>query len=612
MVRLPRTGRDVIRRLASPPLLLQRGVRLSRTAPALTPAETQHVEHVLGVGRIAVCAACLLAITSEPAGTGTGADAMLGVLVTYLGMSVALLIWALPATPWGLPAPAAVHALDLSAAAALVLLTDGPSSAFFLFSLFSILAGAYRWGLNGALCTALAAVAVLGLHGPIMPNGVRPPTPFGGQDFELHSLLVRSTYLLIAGALIGWLAETELQRRTEVAIVGDVLARVQSEAGFQSALRDISGEVLSLFSAPTLLIAVDDPRANSAYLWVAERADGHTALRVEPLAADRRQQFLFGAPGDAWQAVAPKREGPSSVTAFGRHGEWLGRRAWHAPAGLWENTRARAIAGVELSFPEGWNGRVFVVRDTPLSSADLRFFRELVCRVAPALFSLYLIRRLRSRIGAAERARVARELHDGVVQSLAALRLEMSALRRRMLAGDPVGDELARLEALLAEETIATREMMQRLRRVEVTPEQLAGHLGALVERFERDTGISARYTTDVESTDLTTHACRELARTLQEALVNVRKHGAARHVVVRFTADPLYWKLVVDNDGRPFEFAGRLTLAELEAARRGPLVIKERVRHIGGELVIESGDRGVRLEILVPRRSAPERQKTA
>ena len=112
---------------------------------------------------------------------------------------------------------------------------------------------------------------------------------------------------------------------------------------------------------------------------------------------------------------------------------------------------------------------------------------------------------------------------------------------------------------------------------------------------------------------DASPQACRELARTLQEALVNVRKHGAARHVMVLFSGDPLHWKLVVDNDGRPFEFAGRLTLAELEAARRGPLVIKERVREMGGELVIESSaDRGVRLDILLRRRLRTGSSKTA
>ncbi|MBI1984391.1 MAG: hypothetical protein HYS61_09350, partial [Acidobacteria bacterium] len=45
--------------------------------------------------------------------------------------------------------------------------------------------------------------------------------------------------------------------------------------------------------------------------------------------------------------------------------------------------------------------------------------------------------------------------------------------------------------------------------------------------------------------------------------------------------------------------------LAELDAARKGPLVIKERVRSIGGELVVESAPgRGARLEILIPQKA--------
>jgi hypothetical protein len=70
---------------------------------------------------------------------------------------------------------------------------------------------------------------------------------------------------------------------------------------------------------------------------------------------------------------------------------------------------------------------------------------------------------------------------------------------------------------------------------------------------------------------------------------------------------------LTVDNYGRPFDCAGRLTLTELEAARRGPLVITERVREMGGELVIEpSADRGVRLDILLRRRLRARSSKTA
>jgi len=60
-----------------------------------------------------------------------------------------------------------------------------------------------------------------------------------------------------------------------------------------------------------------------------------------------------------------------------------------------------------------------------------------------------------------------------------------------------------------------------------------------------------------------------------------------------------------VDDDGRGFEFAGRRSQAELDLERKGPVIIKERIRSIGGTLAIESNPgRGARLEISVPRRS--------
>jgi signal transduction histidine kinase len=61
---------------------------------------------------------------------------------------------------------------------------------------------------------------------------------------------------------------------------------------------------------------------------------------------------------------------------------------------------------------------------------------------------------------------------------------------------------------------------------------------------------------------------------------------------------------LVVDDDGHGFDFSGRLTQAELEAERKGPMIIKERVRSIGGELAVESTPgRGARLEIRIPQK---------
>jgi signal transduction histidine kinase len=89
----------------------------------------------------------------------------------------------------------------------------------------------------------------------------------------------------------------------------------------------------------------------------------------------------------------------------------------------------------------------------------------------------------------------------------------------------------------------------------------------------------------------------------VQEALVNARRHAEARNVLVRLDhRDRDGWRLVIEDDGRGFGFEGRLGPQELDAQRKGPLVIRERARSAGGELMIESSPgSGSRLEVRFP-----------
>jgi signal transduction histidine kinase len=92
--------------------------------------------------------------------------------------------------------------------------------------------------------------------------------------------------------------------------------------------------------------------------------------------------------------------------------------------------------------------------------------------------------------------------------------------------------------------------------------------------------------------------------RIVQESLVNIRKHSGAQSAVVRFGSQESLWKLVVNDDGNGFPFAGCFGLAELDTLRRGPAVIKERVRAVGGDMIIESTPgHGSRLEITIPQK---------
>src|SRR5262249_37895287 len=151
---------------------------------------------------------------------------------------------------------------------------------------------------------------------------------------------------------------------------------------------------------------------------------------------------------------------------------------------------------------------------------ELRFLQELVRQVGPAVYNVYLMSRLRQRAGAVERARFARELHDGAVQSLIAMEMQVDVLRRQSATPSvPVTDELGRIQGLLREEVLKLRELMQQMKSMGVDAKKLANFLSDTVERFQRETGIAARFVSDASEINMPPQVCREVARIVQEGL---------------------------------------------------------------------------------------------
>jgi signal transduction histidine kinase len=194
-------------------------------------------------------------------------------------------------------------------------------------------------------------------------------------------------------------------------------------------------------------------------------------------------------------------------------------------------------------------------------------------------------------------------LHDTTIQSLISIEMQLDVLRRRTQT-DHVSEELGRIQGMLRHEVLNLRDLMHTMRPVDIGPHQVLDFIAELVERFSRDTGITVRFISDLQEVPLPPATCRELVRIVQESLVNIRKHSKAQSAVVHFGAQDGLWKLVVNDDGNGFPFGGRLGLAELDASRRGPAVIKERVRAIGGDMIVESTPgHGSRLEISIPQK---------
>ena len=509
-----------------------------------------------------------------------------------------------------------VHTADIVWPAFISVFAEGPRSPFFLFFFFVLAAAAYRWGLWGTLSTAAAEVTLLWIEsfillhqwatrGRTLPWHALSGLQINVREFEPKRLFMLSVYLLVMGLLLGYLAEQQKRLRAEKALVTSMLAKVRVEAGLTGTLQQICRQIAGMYAAARVLVASQEIHSHRIFLGQLQARDEASSDFVWLDSGPREaKSYLEDFPGEVCHATLQGDHW--SVVALDRDGNQIPSPSSEPLVRLRERQSFQSLITISFVFGGEWRGRVYVFDPSwqGETQEELRFLLDLFRQVGPAVYNVYLLHRLRRRAGAAERARFARELHDGAVQSLIAVEMQVDVLRRQTeTRPDVVGGELGRIQGLLREEVLKLRELMQQMKSIDVDSRRFLSVVGDTVERFKRETGISARFVTDVAKLEMPDKVCRELLRIVQEGLVNVRKHSKARHALVRLSSSPSQWSLTLEDDGHGFPFSGRLSQEELDQMGKGPTIIKERVRLIAGALTVESNPgQGTRLEIKVPR----------
>lgn len=579
---------------------------LTRLGAPIDADEQRRIERVLASARVFLAFAAMLAIyldPTEPTRYSRLADLL---LVSYIFYSVA--VWAVlrrfqefsPSFAW-------MHAFDMMFPAVFTLFTEGPNSPFFLFFVFVLTAAAFRWGFIETMLTSTVISVFMGVEATLLKYGKHLGTWLEGE-YELNRLVIRLSYLLILGVLLGYLAEKEKELRAENVFVARLIGRVRLDVGLRGSMQAIFHEAMRLFSSPRAAAVLKQVHSGRVFCWQSHvLADGTNSIANTEAGVEEHSRYEFSVPASAWFW---RRNSPSDQWSIDANGRRIRFDHSCIPADLPGGQGAHSVLAVRLSMGEEWSGWVFLYdAHTGIDKVqELRFALKLFRQVSPAMYTVYLLRRLRSRAGAVERARVARELHDGAIQALIGVEMEVDVLRREAARnGDSSSMEprLERIQDMLRDQVLDLRTLMQQMKPLEMSPAQLLDHLADAVERFRRDTGISAEFVSGLEDVSLSPRACRELVRITQEALANVRKHSRAQRVLVTFGMHGSEWTLVVEDDGRGFDFTGRKSLPELDASRKGPAIIKERVRLLGGRLEIESSPgEGSRLHITLPQKA--------
>ena len=579
------------------------------------PGETRRTERWLATARLILAVSALVAIQMDPTELGHSWAAY-GLFVFYMANGILILMLLRRRQQSTAAFRLMVHAGDIVWPAVISIFSAGPRAPFFLFFVFVLAAAAYRWGLWETLGTAAAEVTLLWaesflvLHLTLGTGGSLPWPGLNGLrvntvDFEPKRLFMLSVYLLVMGLLLGYLAEQQKRLRAEKAVVTGTLSRIRVEAGLTGTIEQIFREAMSMYGASRLLVASQESHSQRVFVGELNRDSKSAPSEFRWLESASRdvKTYLDDFPGEVYYAAINGDRWTSLALDHNGHQVPVESTALISQLGAVQSFDS--LITVAFLFGSEWRGRIFLFNPSwrGEKQEELRFLLDLVRQVGPAVYNVYLLHRLRRRAGAAERARFARELHDGAVQSLIAVEMQVDVVRRQADAGQPITAELGRIQGLLREEVLKLRELMQQMKAIEVDAQRLLGVLNDTVERFQRETGISARFVTELENLDMPQRVCREILRIVQEGLVNVRKHSGARHVLVRLGSSLKKWNLSLEDDGKGFPFAGRYNQDQMDEVRKGPMIILERVGLIAGELTVESNPgQGTRLEVTVPR----------
>jgi len=185
----------------------------------------------------------------------------------------------------------------------------------------------------------------------------------------------------------------------------------------------------------------------------------------------------------------------------------------------------------------------------------------------------------------AERARLARELHDEAGQALTALAVHLRALEGDVPDG-PLRERVAELRGQVGSATTALRELATRLRPSGLGEGGLAAAIEEQADRVRAGGGIEVDVDLRGLDVDLPEDVQVALFRVVQEALTNVVRHSEAESVSVVATAQDGRIRVVVDDDGCGFD-------PSAPTDRLGLAGIRERVELLGGRLRVESSPGG-------------------
>src|SRR5712672_4268487 len=331
---------------------------------------------------------------------------------------------------------------DLAALAAFLLLTKSVVAFWFLY-LFVALAVGIRWRMRSSVMFAgvvtFALLVRTAMHGSLAWE-------------NMLSWVALSTGTFAAGAGMSFLGSRQRRHAAEQEFLAQIAGLLEVDRGMAESLRLVLEELVRAFDCDEAILAFRDSELDRIFVWKL-RAGDKIRLSPENLPVTRSDGFLLDHPDASvcWNHLEGSGDGFGWNRKTGRPLKDLPR----LPGPMRQELGWKSVLGVTLDLVGQPAGRI-MLGDTHrrLLPQDLQWFERIVRHLGPPLQNLFVLRHIRARAIEGERSRISREIHDGILQTLLSVDIQLDVLRRKVpTAPDQAVGGLSSLQQTVRSET---------------------------------------------------------------------------------------------------------------------------------------------------------------
>jgi signal transduction histidine kinase len=474
------------------------------------------------------------------------------------------------------------HWADVGWYTLLIALSSGTNSVFFFGFFFAILVASFRWGYASGLSVTLASTILFTVVGYL----TAPAQP----EFDLNRFLLRPVYLLVLGYMMAYWGGFETKLKRQLALLKEVSAISNPRFGVDRTIGGLMEQVRAYYDADSCMMLTREAGSEEYILRVANRNDpdggSHpqhvpTAFAQELVNLPQQNVQVYGGAGRTGRGTPT----PSLDQAQDDHAT-----ACERIASLLD---AVSFIAVPVSYRSRNMGWLYLTSDqrNMFDTSDGEFLVQVIEHVTPVIENIRLVDQLASDAADVERRKIARDLHDSIIQPYIGLKMGLAAIRSTLDSRcSHLAPDLDRLLALADAGIGELRGYVHGLTDVNSRRDDLCSGIERFGAKFAEATRIDVKVQVDGE-VQVNDRLAAEVFQIVAEGLSNVRKHTTAEcvRVLLRQEKDRLCISIENDIDHR------------VERKPFTPRSITERAAALGGHAAVEDNADVTRVHIEIP-----------